>query len=575
MADDVSEGTRHDTLRVIRELSAIAAMFAEVEDLEGLARPLETVLDRLLTVEYDAFYLWDFREKRLRCVFSRGFTEEERRLAEATAMDRHPGRVFRERTILHVADTEADPNHRSKTSPGRRFKVRSRLFIPVTYGEQSLGSFGLASPRPNAFTAEHVAVLEFVCRLTGVFYRQYIDREERRETERQLASTARRLQLVISSLPIALVLVDPRGDIELAEGAALGLLGEGEEAASEAPGRRACLVGASADVVLGDVTLASLLRPAGDSKELVRQLGERALGIRAFARDDGGATLVLEDISERQRNLQRLRALNDELRQARDVAVEATRAKSRFLATMSHELRTPLNVIIGYGEMLLEDAHGDLLDLATIDTDLDRIIHSAKHLLMLINDILDLSKIEAGKFTLQPTRVDLRALLDDTRASMLPLCRRSGNRFAIRAPRALAPIVTDEVALSRVLTNLLSNANKFTEGGEVTLEVRDARASTGRLHFAVRDTGIGMAEHELTRIFAAFTQVDTSSTRRFGGTGLGLTITRELVEALGGEIDVSSEPGVGSIFSFWICALEQREASPPADRGPAAARREA
>jgi signal transduction histidine kinase/putative methionine-R-sulfoxide reductase with GAF domain len=560
--DDVTGGARHDTLRVIRELSAIAAMFAEVTDLEGLARPLETVLDRLLTVEYDAFYLWDFKEKRLRCVFSRGFTDEERRLAEATAMDRHPGRVFRERTILHVADTENDPHHRSKTSPGRRLKVRSRLFIPVTYGEQSLGSFGLASPRPNAFTAEHVAVLEFVCRLTGVFYRQFLDREERRETERELASTARRLQLVINSLPIALVLVDGGGDIELAEGAALRLLEETR------PAPRACssggLVGAPAGVVLGDTELAGLLRPGGESKEVVRLFGERALGIRAFSRDDGGATLVLEDISERQRNLQRLRALNDELRQARDVAVEATRAKSRFLATMSHELRTPLNVIIGYGEMLLEDAHGGFLDTETIDTDLERIIHSAKHLLMLINDILDISKIEAGKFMLQPSRVDLPALLDETRAAMLPLCRRSGNRFTIVAPPALAPIVTDEVALRRVLTNLLSNANKFTEGGELTLEVEDARASAGQLRFFVRDTGIGMTADELTQIFAAFTQVDTSSTRRFGGTGLGLTITRELVEALGGEIEVSSTPGVGSTFAFWIPELERRE---PAARG--------
>ena len=401
-------------------------------------------------------------------------------------------------------------------------------------------------------------MLEFVCRLTGVFYRQFLDREERRETERELASTARRLQLVINSLPIALVLVDPRGDIELAEGAALRLLEEASPAPRECSS--GCLVGASAGVVLGDAELAGLLRAGGESKELVRPFGERALGIRAFSRDDGGATLVLEDISERQRNLQR--ALNDELRQARDVAVEATRAKSRFLATMSHELRTPLNVIIGYGEMLLEDANGGLLDVDTIDADLERIIHSAKHLLMLINDILDLSKIEAGKFMLQPSRVDLAALFDDTRAAMLPLCRRSGNRFTIVAPPALAPIVTDEVALRRVLTNLLSNANKFTEGGELTLEVEDARASAGQLRFRVRDTGIGMAADDLTQIFAAFTQVDTSSTRRFGGTGLGLTITRELVDALGGELEVSSTPGVGSTFAFWIPALERRGPSP-------------
>jgi signal transduction histidine kinase/DNA-binding response OmpR family regulator len=243
----------------------------------------------------------------------------------------------------------------------------------------------------------------------------------------------------------------------------------------------------------------------------------------------------------------------------------ASQHKSAFLANMSHELRTPLNAVIGYSEMLQEIAEDE--GLAQLLPDLAKIRDAGRHLLRLINDILDLSKIEAGRMDLYLEEVDLADLIEEVRVIVAPLAAAAGNRFEVDAPTALGAIHTDRTKLKQSLLNLLSNASKFTQNGRITLEVS---ARSGELSFIVRDTGIGMTEEQLGRLFQAFSQADASTTRRYGGTGLGLAITKRFCEMLGGRITVESEPGVGSAFMIMLPPAPSPEisASPEATTVP-------
>ena len=238
---------------------------------------------------------------------------------------------------------------------------------------------------------------------------------------------------------------------------------------------------------------------------------------------------------------------------ARTKAEEANTAKSLFLANMSHELRTPLNAIIGYSEMLEEEAE-DQGETEMIP-DLKKIRGAGKHLLGLINDILDLSKIEAGRMELYLETISVNTLIDDVVSLVKPLLEEKNNRLITDYSANLGTIHTDVTKVRQNLFNLLSNASKFTEQGTITLTVRREHiSSTDRLTFTVQDTGIGMSAEQQAKLFQSFTQADSSTTRKYGGTGLGLAITRKFCEMMGGEIQVTSEPGVGSTFTFWIPA---------------------
>ncbi len=242
------------------------------------------------------------------------------------------------------------------------------------------------------------------------------------------------------------------------------------------------------------------------------------------------------------------RALED-AEAARREAEEANRAKSAFLANMSHELRTPLNAIIGYSEMLAEEAVESKNSAAA--GDLEKIRQAALHLLALVNDLLDLSKIEAGKVDLRFESFDLGELLDELDRTLRPLSEKNSNRFEITAAGPPGRMRSDPARLRQILSNLLDNAFKFTTGGEVALRVeRFAGPGGDRVRFAVSDTGIGIDAAHLERIFEAFTQADTSSTRKYGGTGMGLAISQRFSRMLGGDIHVSSEPGRGSTFAL-------------------------
>ncbi|TNC07667.1 response regulator [Methylobacterium terricola] len=234
---------------------------------------------------------------------------------------------------------------------------------------------------------------------------------------------------------------------------------------------------------------------------------------------------------------------------AQEAAEDANRAKSSFLANMSHELRTPLSAVIGYSEMLEEEA--EELGQEELLKDLGKIKSNAKHLLGLINDVLDLSKVEANKMDTFPEDIDVEVFVRDAAATVGPLISKRGNRLVLDFADGLGVARTDATKLRQCLFNLLSNAAKFTEGGTITLRARRETDPTGdRLAFAVEDTGIGMTEEQVERLFQRFTQADGSTTRKYGGTGLGLALTKAFAELMGGSVTVASEPGRGTCFTL-------------------------
>ena len=237
-------------------------------------------------------------------------------------------------------------------------------------------------------------------------------------------------------------------------------------------------------------------------------------------------------------------AAKEDAEAAKEEAEEANRSKSAFLANMSHELRTPLNAVIGITEMLEEDAQ-DLGQDDFIDP-LHRIRGAGNHLLQLINEILDLSKIEAGKLDLEYEEIDLKSLIDEIAMTAAPLADKNGNRLEICCPGDIGRMRTDVTRLRQVMLNLLSNACKFTKNGRVGLDVA---SDADQLVFAVTDTGIGMTQEQMGKLFQEFRQADSSTTRKYGGTGLGLAISRRLCRLMGGDVTVTSTPDVGSTFT--------------------------
>ena len=264
------------------------------------------------------------------------------------------------------------------------------------------------------------------------------------------------------------------------------------------------------------------------------------------------------------RRVDRVVKSNIELVIAHDIEKEANQAKSTFLANMSHELRTPLNAIIGYSEIIQENTHGGIDEESHEDS--SRIHSAARHLLHLINEVLDISKIEAGQESVWIEYIKVHNLVDDVTKLIKPAIEKNNNRLFIDVDSQLDCIKTDSVKLKQILFNLLSNATKFTENGELHLNMRKEGSW---LLIVVSDTGVGIKSENIDSVFKPFNQADYTSTRKFGGTGLGLAITKHYCEMLGGDISVSSEYKLGTTFTVKLpitLAYNETESKEPKDQ---------
>ncbi|MFI5295093.1 MAG: ATP-binding protein [Thermodesulfovibrionales bacterium] len=298
---------------------------------------------------------------------------------------------------------------------------------------------------------------------------------------------------------------------------------------------------------VGSIGLAILLGYAVSSSLMgpVMLMDER---LRQIASGDFSRRVEVPNRDELGRLANNLNRMSEELRDLYQKIEAASRHKSDFLASMSHELRTPLNAIIGYSEMLAEDA----LDRGQkgFIPDLQKIRASGKHLLELINDILDLSKIEAGKVELFPETFNVKPLIEEVASTVQPLIEKNSNILVINCDDNMGAIYADITKVRQILFNLLSNACKFTELGTITLDaVQDYSEEADWLSVSVIDTGIGMTEEQMGKLFQPFSQADIQTARKFGGTGLGLAITRQYCEMMGGNIKVKSERGRGTAFT--------------------------
>ncbi|RYC29626.1 response regulator [Lichenibacterium minor] len=378
-------------------------------------------------------------------------------------------------------------------------------------------------------------------------------------SEERVRSGEATLRAVLDTLPVGVLIAEaPSGRVIDHNVRAEAILGHGVMPArpGEDVERWVAFHEDGRQVAPGDWPLARVVRGdeafAETEVDYVRGDGRRAwidFSCAPMQGRDGalvGAVVVMSDIDVRKRSEQALAA-------ARDAAEGASRAKSTFLANMSHELRTPLSAIIGYSEMLQEEIQ-DGAEASELTTDVGRIEGNARHLLGLINDVLDLSKVESGKMEVYVEEFAVEPLLRDLAATVGSVVAKKGNRLELRLSPDLGTMRSDLTKVRQVVLNLVGNAAKFTEGGTITIAAvrRQGQDGLDRLSFSLADTGIGMTPEQVNKLFQRFTQADQSTTRRFGGTGLGLSITKAFADMLGGTVTVESVEGRGSTFTFEV-----------------------
>ncbi|MCB0220830.1 MAG: response regulator [Chrysiogenetes bacterium] len=328
------------------------------------------------------------------------------------------------------------------------------------------------------------------------------------------------------------------------------------------------LIATGVAFALSIVLQKSITGPIHELVDTVQRISEAADYSLRAERTTGGEIGTLTDrFNEMVTSIEQR---DEELNQARDDAEAANQAKSTFLANMSHELRTPLNAIIGYSEMLQEDAEDMGEDMFV--SDLGKINSAGKHLLGLINSVLDLSKIEAGKMDFYLEDFDVAATLNEVHTTIMPLIEKNNNALQLEIDPGVGEMHADVVKIRQILMNLLSNASKFTENGTITLGARRLEDHGKEwIEYSVGDSGIGMTPDQLAKLFEAFTQADASTTKKYGGTGLGMTITKHFTEMMGGDINVTSEEGVGTTFYIKLPAVVIDPKTDPAEAARQAA----
>ncbi len=388
------------------------------------------------------------------------------------------------------------------------------------------------------------------------------DNTARKHVEEQLRWTEESFRLMVESVTdYAIVMLDPKGIVVSWNAGAERIKGYSAE---EIVGQHFSRFYPEEDIQSGkpqsDLDVVAAKGQFEDEGWRVRQDGSTFWANVAFTaiRDQGGN---LRGFAMLTRDLTEPMKIEATLTKAKEAADAANQAKSAFLATMSHELRTPMNAILGYSEILMEDAQ----DKGQEDfiPDLQKIHASGNHLLSLINNILDLSKIEAGKMDLFLESFGISRVIEDVVSTIRPLVEKNANTLQVHCAADLGTMHADLTKVRQSLFNLLSNACKFTENGTIILEAsRELIGGVDWIKFSVSDTGIGMAPDQMEKLFQPFVQGDASTSRKFGGTGLGMTITHRFCQMMGGEISAASEPGSGTTFTIRLPA--QVEVQPPA-----------
>ncbi len=528
-------------LAVQQEVSQILAR--EIETSKAQAQALAAIGSGF---GWDAGALWlvadpdeDPRGRLLRAAVWHGDGAGRSVPAFGDEADALPTRALAERTTVLA---EAPP-------------VGTDLFGPVAYAEvafpiqvrdRDIGVVSFRSRRPIELAPGSDRAFETLGRQLGQFL-------ERRRAEARLRDSETRKAAIMQTALDGIVVIGENTRIVEFNPAAERTFGWSEGAAM---GQELGALILPADFLVGHLRTFARFLEDGETSAMGRHVeveaersdGERfpaELAVTPFKADGKPMfTAYLRDITERKR-------AEREVAAARDEALDANRAKSQFLANMSHELRTPLSAIIGYSEMLQEEMQ-DGGDPEAFAPDMAKVESNARHLLGLINDVLDLSKIESGKMEIYPEEFDAEAMVRDVAATVSSLVDRKGNVLALRIGPGLGTMRSDLTKVKQMLLNLLSNASKFTEGGTIALSVKRVAAGDGpaRVRFEVRDSGIGMTEEQMGKLFQRFAQAEASISGKFGGTGLGLSISKALAVMLGGDTTVASAEGHGSVFTI-------------------------
>jgi PAS domain S-box-containing protein len=574
---DISERKRSEQERAV--LLEMAKELSGTIDLEELVASVEQRTAEVLPAEAVATIYWDTDREAYRLISQHGFAVD---LADAArAMTFRLGAVFEGRLAARetlVVERAEDWGARERALLAR-FRIGALVAAPLVIRGQVRGAFVVASPSGRPFTLQQVRFLEAIARQLAIAIEtSALYRAQQAETHYSSA-LARVGQELISSVATPAVYGDLCRvttavlDCEVSatflwsawDGAYSAAASHGDTAEGWEALRVVRLTSAMANTLLATLAPTGLVRladlPADDAVRralagahglidaivVALRRGTEIIGFHCAGRRGREAfTRHHERIA---RGIAQIGSIALENARLVEELERAGRIKSDFVATMSHELRTPLNVIIGYHDLLLEGEFGDLT--AAQAERLRRADQSARELLDLINATLDLSRLEARRMPLQVHDVDLAAMVQELDADLATVRQKPGVRFAWQFSGPPPPLRTDPVKLKVVLKNLIHNAIKFTDAGEVTVSVW---ATPGRVEFEVADTGIGIGPELLGAIFEPFRQADSSSTRSYGGVGLGLYIVRRLLDLLGGSIGVESELGRGSRFRFWVPA---------------------
>ncbi len=527
-------------------------------------------------------------------------------------------RAALERRTIHIHDIEADPEYTYRV--GQIDPIRTVLAIPMLRADELLGVSIIFRYEVQPFSDSQIALMETFAdqaaiaienaRLLTELQARTDDLTRSVQELKALGEVGRALSSTLDLETVLNTIVSHASQLagtdsctvyeydEQAQHLFLRATHNLHEAvaavAQRAPIRRGEGVAGRMAVTLEPVQVADIAEPGayqGPLRDVLLETGTRALLGVPLLRENhliGGLTVtkrtpgefspevveLLKTFASQSalaiQNARLFREIEDKSRQLQ----EADRHKSEFLANMSHELRTPLNAIIGYSEMLQEDAAD--VGAGQLTDDLKRIHAAGKHLLELINAVLDLSKIEAGKMELYLESFDVPGLVRDIAAVIQPLAAKNGNRLDVHCSDEIGTMRADMTKVRQTLFNLLSNACKFTDHGTVTLTAaREATDGHDAMVFSVNDTGIGMTPEQLAKLFEAFSQADAATTRKYGGTGLGLALSRRLCQMMGGDVIVESEVGRGSTFTIRLPAVvadaveEAVAPAEPADLAPA------